>query len=122
MQRLYTCDSLPEARQLSELLRGAFIECLIKNEFLSGALGDLPPNECWPEVWVVEDHQFDKARALLDAYRASEQDAASGVPWRCQCGEVHDSQFSACWKCGHERAPFEQFALEGGLETGDFPE
>jgi hypothetical protein len=23
--------------------------------------------------------------------------------WKCQCGEILEGQFSACWHCGAER-------------------
>lgn len=107
MQRVYVSDNLPLARQLAEVLRTSHVDCIIKNEFLSGAVGDLPPNECWPEIWAVNDYQADKARALVEAYLDAGRAATQGPPWSCRCGEDNEAQFSSCWRCGYERLPFE---------------
>lgn len=70
----------------------------MRNEFLGGAAGELPPHECWPELWVIEAADWARARALVDAELAP----ADATPWTCPgCGETIEGQFAQCWHCGH---------------------
>ena len=102
MKKVYSSDSFFLIGQLRELLERQHIRCIAKNEYLIGGAGELPPTECWPELWVVEDFQFDKARELVDGFLAAPEDAAD--EWLCaHCGERLEGQFSACWRCGTNR-------------------
>lgn len=71
------------------------IDCVIKNYYLTGGVGDLPANEVVPELWILDDNKLDEANALLVAMRET--------PWQCQCGEKLPGQFAQCWKCGRLR-------------------
>ncbi|MCZ7592130.1 MAG: DUF2007 domain-containing protein [Kiritimatiellae bacterium] len=52
------------------------IPFIVKNEALGVALGELPPVEIWPELWVGDDTQFDEAEEVLrDLQSAAEGDA-----------------------------------------------
>ena len=85
---------------LRSILEEAGIACMIKNERLSGALGEIPFLECWPELWVVDKHALSQAERLVAAAQA---EAEPGEPWQCShCGETVDGQFAACWQCGTE--------------------
>lgn len=80
-------------------IRGALeaegIRCVIKNEFLSGASGELPINETWPELWV-SDADWSMAQSLV----ADLQQKTAGREWVCpRCGEVLEAQFTECWAC-----------------------
>ena len=48
----------------------------------------------------------ERALALVETYtRGGHVAAEGGAPWRCpHCQELHESQFSDCWKCGAARA------------------
>lgn len=75
---------------------------IVKNEHLSGAIGQLPPLECWPELWVVEDGDLVAAKSLVDSYIRSRRDSAPA--WICPgCGEHLEGQFPVCWHCGYMR-------------------
>jgi len=79
------------------------IRCFIKNVDLISAAGELPPIECWPELWVVDDDRFAKARAIIRKTLAPLESVKK--PWLCtHCGETIEGQFSECWKCGHDRS------------------
>ena len=92
--------------QLRHMLEANHIACITRNDFLMGAAGELPPTECWPELWVLEDFQQDKARSLVDAFLAAGNPGHE--PWVCAgCGEQVDAAFSQCWRCGHERPPWD---------------
>ncbi len=52
MQRVYSAHDVMTIGYLQQVLEGSGIECMIRNQYLSGAAGGLPPNECWPELWI----------------------------------------------------------------------
>jgi hypothetical protein len=98
MKRVYTADSLADVGHVKNLLEQSGIPCLIRNEQLSGALGEVPFLECLPELWVLDDD--DAAEALCRVAELGSADAG-GPPWRCRhCGEENEAQFAACWRCG----------------------
>ncbi len=77
----------------------AGIQCELRNQYLSGAMGDLPMIETWPQLYVDDaDERF----ALSALARASA--AAPGAPWICEaCGEQSEPQFTQCWRCGADK-------------------
>jgi hypothetical protein len=98
VKRLASNESLAYLGHLRNLLEQAGIACWIKNERLSGGLGEIPFLECLPELWVVRDDDLGPAERLL----AEIDRADDRVPaWRCRhCGESNEGQFAACWHCG----------------------
>ena len=107
MKKVYSSDSYFLVGHLRQMLESQHIKCIAKNEFLQGGAGELPPTECWPELWIAEDFQYDKAKELVEGFLASS--AEIGAEWRCpECGEHLDGQFTACWHCGADRPlPFD---------------
>ncbi len=103
MKKLHTFSlaDRAEAGLLKELLEREGIACLIRNEQLFAALGEIPFLECFPELWVVDNEVWPRARLLLDSWLKSEE---GGLPWNCPaCGETLEGQFGACWNCGTQR-------------------
>jgi hypothetical protein len=97
MKRLYASESLAEIGHLRNLLRQAGIECIVRNEQLSGGLGEIPFLECLPELWVLDDEALPEARRLLE----QQQETVSAAAWQCAaCGRPNEGQFAACWNCG----------------------
>lgn len=91
-----------EAGLLKEILANEGIDCLVRNDQLSTALGEIPFVECYPELWVVDDETYPRAKLLLNAWL--KQQTQAGADWTCPaCGEVCESQFGACWACGRSR-------------------
>lgn len=80
------------------MLQSAGIAAVVRNEYLSSAMGELPPAECQPQLWVLDDADAARAEALLT------HSEAGGPEWRCECGERLGAQFSQCWRCGALRA------------------
>jgi hypothetical protein len=102
MKRIYTGDTLAEVGHFKNLLEQTGIACFIKNEQLSGALGEVPFLECLPELWVVDDDDCALAEQRVREFRTV---ADSGEPWRCaHCHEDNEAQFAACWNCGRPDA------------------
>jgi hypothetical protein len=98
LKKIYTSPN----RMLVGLLSGALgdhgIGCIIRNDYLGGGVGDLPAQECWPELWVLRDQDEARARQVVDAVLPRQ--AIAGEPWQCpQCGEWLEPQFAACWHC-----------------------
>jgi hypothetical protein len=102
MKKIFVSQSLLEVEMRKERLEQAGIRCMIKNQRSSSLAGEIPFTEVFPELWVVQDDDYDLARQLLEEgliLLPSNQDS-----WTCVgCGERHESQFGTCWKCGQER-------------------
>jgi hypothetical protein len=98
MQRLYTAANLPEAYLLVQLLARAGIEARVFNEHAQGGLGEIPFLHTYPEVWLMEPAEEERARRLLAAYESA--DPGPGTR-RCPgCGEENPQTFELCWHCG----------------------
>ena len=98
MKKLTTSESLVTINHFKNVLESEGIPCRIKNEYLGGIAGEMPLTETWPELWVLNELDFDRARQLLDDAIVDESPSA---PWQCKkCGESNEGQFAACWKCG----------------------
>jgi Putative prokaryotic signal transducing protein len=81
------------------ILEGHGIRCRIRNEYLSAGMGDLPPIECRPQLYVADDDFAEAKRIVEEAFSAKEMTA-----WKCDpCGEEIEGQFTECWKCGKGR-------------------
>jgi Putative prokaryotic signal transducing protein len=99
MKRIYRAASLLQVAHARNVLIAAGIHCEIRNLYLAGAAGDLPMMETWPQLYVEEHDERAALRALNSASRPS-----SEAPWTCEeCDERLEAQFTACWRCGHER-------------------
>jgi hypothetical protein len=96
MKRVFRAASLLHVAHARNVLIMAGIESEMRNQYLAGALGDLPMLETWPQLWVEDDLENAALRALAVAATAT-----SGAPWTCaQCGEQLEPQFTSCWRCG----------------------
>jgi putative signal transducing protein len=101
MKKVYSSDSPIMAGHIHSLLEASNIECHLRNMNLTGGIGELPINECWPEVWVNDESDFSLADNLIKSALA---DAEKNEDWQCQCGEAIEGQFEICWSCGSERS------------------
>jgi Putative prokaryotic signal transducing protein len=97
----HTMQQGAEIQMLRALLAEAGIDCLIRNESLAVAMGEIPVSECFPELWLLNDSDHGRAAAIIAEWRSS--DGTAATPWVCPtCGESIEGQFGACWKCGGE--------------------
>lgn len=102
MKKVFSSADRIMTQYLKQVLDTQGIECLIRNEFLSGAAGELPVMETWPELWVLDDSRQAQARQVIDEVVAAPLNTAS---WVCpQCNELIEGQFDLCWHCGSPRA------------------
>ena len=95
MRRLAQAPNLAIATLWADTLQQAGIAVSVQRQFLSGAAGELPPDQCLPELWLTHDHQEPEARTLLNQLKHLPQRR-----WVCTCGEVVEGGFESCWNCG----------------------
>ena len=95
MRRVYTAATLPEAHLILQLLASVGINARVFNENAQGAIGELPVTDTWPDVWIVQNHQFRAARAVIERYESSRENELL-----CSsCGEISPGSFEVCWQC-----------------------
>jgi hypothetical protein len=100
MKKLTSSESLVTVNHFKNVLESEGIPCQIRNEFLGGIAGEMPLQEIWPELWIINDIDYDRAKQLIDSAIVEESPHDS---WKCrQCGELNEGQFAACWSCGTE--------------------
>ena len=85
---------------MHSLLEANGIDCHLRNMNLTGGIGELPVNECWPEVWVNNDNDYALANQLIETALSI---ADIHEDWKCKCGELIEGQFDICWSCGFNR-------------------
>jgi Putative prokaryotic signal transducing protein len=96
VKRVFRAASLLQVAHASNVLTAAGIDSELRNQYLAGALGDLPMLETWPQLWVEDALESSALRALQIAAAAP-----PGAPWVCAgCGEQLEPQFTSCWSCG----------------------
>jgi len=101
VKKVYSHENRLIVFNLKNVLEDAGIACVVENEFSSGGVGDLSPFETWPELWVVNDADEERAVKIIeDLNQPTQQD------WYCSvCGEKNPGSFQVCWNCGAERKP-----------------
>jgi hypothetical protein len=95
MLRLARAPNIAIAAFWVDVLRQAGFDASVQRYFLGAAAGELPPDQCLPEVWLRDATQEAGARALLDALQSTPQRR-----WHCACGERVEGGFDCCWQCG----------------------
>jgi len=79
-------------------LAGASIGARIFNANASSLAGEIPIDSSLPQLWVDEERDADRAKALIDEYLRRRP---SGPPVHCRsCGEENPGSFELCWSCG----------------------
>ena len=96
MKRLLQAPNLALATLWADQLGAAGIEAVVQRAYASGIVGHIPPDQALPEVWVADDGQLDRARALLHEWQHLPH-----RQWCCRaCGEQVEGPFEICWNCG----------------------
>lgn len=102
MLKLTRAPNLIVAQHWMNILATAGVPCELHNRYLSGALGEIPAEQCAPELWLVDERDEKLARRLLAD--AAKEPPPGVPPWRCRhCGETLEAQFTVCWQCGTPR-------------------
>jgi hypothetical protein len=97
MKKLDSTESLVTINHWKNILESEGIACELRNEHLGSVMGEVPFVEVWPQLWIVNDLDYDRARQLLDKDAVAESPTEA---WTCKkCGEENEGQFAACWNC-----------------------
>lgn len=98
MKKVTSCDSLVTINHYKNLLESEGIAAFVKNEYLGSIVGEMPFQEVWPQLWVKNDLDYDRAVQLIDSDKVADESPTAS--WRCRyCGTENEGQFSACWQC-----------------------
>jgi hypothetical protein len=96
VKKLTSAETIVTISHYQNLLAAEGIRTEIRNQHLGGIMGEMPVFETWPQLWVVNDLDFDRATQLIEA----SGDESPGEPWQCsKCGEENEGQYGACWNC-----------------------
>ncbi|GGF74164.1 putative signal transducing protein [Alteromonas lipolytica] len=83
-------------QQYYDALTTQGIRCLVRNQFISGALGELPAQDIEPELWLLNAEDIVFAEAVLQSLK---EDCATRA-WVCSaCEEPQEAEFNLCWNC-----------------------
>ena len=100
MVRIYSAATLPDAHFVRGLLGQAGIDARVFNENLQGGLGEIPFTHAYPEVWIVDEGDLERARDVIAQMERQAPGSASMVCPRCR--EGNPGHFQICWNCGKE--------------------
>ena len=95
MLRLTQAPNIAIAALWADALQQAGFAATVQRYFLGSVAGQLPPDQCLPEVWLTHEEDESGARALLHALQNMPQRR-----WVCRCGETVEGGFEQCWNCG----------------------
>lgn len=99
MKKVTAADSLLTISHYKNLLVSEGIPAFIRNEHLGSIIGEMPFQEVWPQLWVENDLDYDRALELIDAVNVINE--SPQTPWLCEsCKAENEGQFAACWQCG----------------------
>ena len=94
MLRLARAPNIAIAALWADVLRQAGFSASVQRYYLGGVAGEIPPDQCMPEVWLAHDHEEARAKALLHQLQNMPQRR-----WLCVCGETVEGGFEQCWQC-----------------------
>jgi hypothetical protein len=106
MIKVFEAQNLPEAHLVCGLLQADGINAEVRGDTLFSTLGtgtDIPG--VLPTIWVSRSEDAAKASDIVSKFNRGDIVALSNAPsWQCpKCQEVHEPQFSSCWKCGTQK-------------------
>ena len=96
MKRLTSAPNLALATLWVDQLNAEGIAARVQRAYASGIVGEIPPDQALPEVWVMDAADHGRAGHFLHALRNR-----PARHWLCHgCGESIDGPFDQCWNCG----------------------
>jgi Putative prokaryotic signal transducing protein len=96
MKRLMHAPNLVLATLWADQLSHAGVPATVQRAFASSIAGELPPDQCLPEIWIEDAARFEEARGLMHEIRNPPTRR-----WACSgCDEIIDGPFEQCWSCG----------------------
>ena len=99
MKLIYTHENGFIVNNVKNIIEANGIETVLKNEFSSGAVGEVSAFDAWMELWVFNDKDLERALEIISTM----QSKADEPEWHCnQCAEENDASFDVCWNCQSE--------------------
>lgn len=99
MKKVTSADSIITISHYRNILESEGITAFMRNHNLGSILGEMPFQEVWPELWIENDLDFNRAVELISGVALAAETPAAG--WRCaDCGNDNEAQFGQCWNCG----------------------
>jgi hypothetical protein len=96
MRRLAQAPNIAIAQLWCDMLRDEGFETTMQRYFISSIAGDVPPDQCSPELWLTDERQYDRALLALRQIQYMPQRR-----WVCAgCRELVEGGFTQCWNCG----------------------
>jgi hypothetical protein len=97
MKRVTQAPNLALATLWTDMLADVGIQASVQRAYASSIAGELPPDQCLPEVWVQDDSRHAQALSLLHDWQHRPQRR-----WFCpSCRELVEGGFDQCWNCGN---------------------
>jgi len=79
------------------------IATFMKNQFGTSGAGELPFVEVIPQLWVLNEVDTGRAKALIKELSDPESNEQPPA-WVCpRCGTPQEAAFTHCWKCSSPR-------------------
>ena len=98
MKRVFTCSNTLELQAYKEALKRADIDIFVKNEYIAGAIGEVPFTEAWPEIWIIQE--TDEQDAIDLCQKLEQEMKKPKQEWQCHhCDEINDGSFEFFWQC-----------------------
>ncbi|MGL1956637.1 MAG: DUF2007 domain-containing protein [Colwellia sp.] len=99
MKMVYSNESLFLVNNVKNIIEAQDIKVFLKNEYSSGAVGEISAFDAWPEIWVVNDLDYDRVIEIVESSQGNNSEE-----WICEnCSEANDSSFEICWQCQDEK-------------------
>jgi hypothetical protein len=99
MKKLQSAQNLALATLWVDMLNAAGVAASVQRAYNCALVGQIPPDQALPEIWLHDEADLARARALLQAWQNPPE-----VRWACPgCLEVVEGPFEQCWNCGQER-------------------
>ncbi|HVY06117.1 MAG TPA: DUF2007 domain-containing protein [Burkholderiales bacterium] len=99
MRKICSVPTLPDAHLLRGLLEREGIDARVFNENAQSLMGEIPIHHAWPEVWVMDERDTEKARALIQSIERPVDCRRAFCP---HCGEENPGNFQVCWNCARD--------------------
>ncbi len=104
MKLVYTQENRFDVTAMRSYLESHGVPSLLKNDFTSSIMGEIPFFQTWPEVWVADELYEVATQLVKDAQ--SELAETADSDWVCStCTEENPGTFELCWQCSVARKP-----------------
>lgn len=100
MQKIYSAIDLPNAYIVSNLLTEVGIENCVLNQNAQGGLGDIPFHQAYPEVWLINGADLNRAQTVITTLQHTPNN--TGICICPKCNEENPGHFQLCWQCGSD--------------------